>query len=195
MKFTRNLLAKSLVTRALFVPFLALGVFATPTQTQSLAQRPKVSCVGLHTVTWTPGVKNAPQLIEISQVSEWECVRPDDSAVQRPDDSVVHASSKTVFSTRFSCQSLNEVAQTEFPIIWREGDGESQSTFKFTALVTAVENNLNITAEGTIKDGRFRGSRARATFNIANYAATVTKQCNSSEGARSASGQSTFQIF
>jgi hypothetical protein len=187
MKLTRNLLAKCLVTRALFVPFLALGVFAIPTQNQSMNQRPKVSCVGSHTVTWTPGVNNTPQLIEISQVSEWDCVRQDDPPV--------HASSKTDFSTRFSCQSLNEPAQTEFPIIWREGNDESQSTFKFTALVTAVENNLNITAEGTIKDGRYRGSRARATFNIANFAATVTKQCNTSEGARSASGQSTFQIF
>jgi hypothetical protein len=188
MKFTRNLLAKSLVTRALFVPLLALGVFATPTQNQSQAQRPKVSCTGIHTVTWTPGVKNTPQLIEILQVSEWECVR-------QGDDPPVHASSTSDFSTRFSCQSLNESAQTEFPIKWRDGDPDPESTFKFNASVTAVENNLNITAEGTIKDGRFKGSRARATFNIANFSATVTKQCNTPEGAKSASGQSTFQIF
>jgi hypothetical protein len=188
MQFTRNLLSKCRLTRALFVPFLlAMGVFATPTQSQSPSQRPNVSCVGSHSATWNPGVKNTPQLIEVSQVSEWDCVQDGQDAPP------VHASSKKVFNATFSCQSLNDPTQTEFPIIW--GDDGSQSTFKFTAKVTAVKNNLNITAEGTITDGRFQGSKARATFNIRNYAATVTKQCDGSQGATSASGNSTFEIF
>ncbi|PBP73625.1 hypothetical protein CCL21_03730 [Pseudomonas syringae] len=157
-----------------------MGFFA-PERAQAEAVN-LVVCTGTHTGTFSPGLTNASQPINVTTTSSWgTCVLPLGTS----------ASSSQSFQAPLSCNALlQNTTDVTWIITW--GDGET-STYNFDATYNDTGGlNKTVVGIGEIVAGRYTGSTAITTYVLFNLELNA---CATTTGVTSLSGPSTLTII
>ncbi|MFJ4144929.1 hypothetical protein [Pseudomonas sp. NPDC089734] len=171
----------------LLMLIIGAGLLVTPDRAQAQVANLATCLTGTHTATWSPGLTNTDQLINVSTTSNWApCVSPSAPLA-------VSASSSQSFQATFSCQSL--LLQTS-PITWviNWSDGAT-STYEFTATVNNIGNlNTTIVGVGKILDGRYKNAKAMTTFVLGDIESILNNDCAQASGVTQVKGASSLVI-
>ncbi|CAM3313187.1 hypothetical protein [Pseudomonas floridensis] len=148
----------------------------------------QITCLsGVHTATWSPGLTNTAQRVDVSTKSHWgPCYSPSS-------DLGVLASAEQRFQATFSCRDLRNLAS---PITWEiRWDDQTTSLYTFNTTLQEMDNqDTAVVGVGYIEKGRYEGARAITVFVLGNLDSMSNNDCASPSGMSRLSGHSMLFI-
>ncbi len=141
----------------------------------------QVTCTGLQTHTYTPGLVNEPQEVEINLQANLICV-----SLSNP--TIISATRSLQVSLSRSCNDLLNGGSVVIDTAWSTGEA-SQETLNYT--VTYSGGQLTLVGQGTITQGKFLGLVTTDTMNLLGDISA----CNTPEGLTSLNGPVTFNVL
>ncbi|MFI6510958.1 hypothetical protein ACIBCT_25410 [Streptosporangium sp. NPDC050855] len=171
----------SLLSRILIVPLVTLVVAALLAPAPASAAVLDVTCTGLQTTTYTPGVTLTPQTVQVNLDRNFgPCV-----SLSQP--AVLSGTSNVVGNATLSCLDLLSPGDGTRTITWNTGQ---TSTYTYTRQIINLVGQTVRTETGSITSGLFAGKTVVQTTTLA----TVQITDCLGEGVTGNSGPMTLNI-
>ncbi|WP_250463641.1 hypothetical protein [Microbulbifer litoralis] len=178
---------KTIVNRAcafMLIPGLmasALLLTFSPADVRAQVLPTQVTCTGLQTLSYSPGLTYEQQNVDIELQANLICV-----SISNP--TIISAARSLEATLSRSCNDLLNGGSLVVDTTWNTGE-TSEETVNYT--VTYSGGQLTLVGQGSITQGKFLGSVTTDTMNLVGD----INACNTEDGLTSLNGPVTFNVL